>query len=50
MTALEHCFLLEERSRLNFSTMLAIYKVRARVHMLYGYASCCCAQCQYLHT
>lgn len=33
MTALEHCFLLEERSRLNFSTMLAIYKVRARVLM-----------------
>ena len=29
MTALEHTFLLEERSRLNFSTMLAIYKVRA---------------------
>ena len=28
MTALEHTFLLEERSRLNFSTMLAIYKVR----------------------
>lgn len=27
MTALEHTFLLEERSRLNFSTMLAIYKV-----------------------
>ncbi|CAL5222079.1 g4385 [Coccomyxa viridis] len=26
MTALEHTFLLEERSRLNFSTMLAIYK------------------------
>jgi hypothetical protein len=26
MTALEHCFLLEIRSRLNFATMLAIYK------------------------
>lgn len=26
MTALEHCFLLELRSRLNFATMLAIYK------------------------
>jgi metal transporter CNNM len=26
MTALEHCFLLEARSRLNFATMLAIYK------------------------
>ncbi len=26
MTALEHCFLLEVRSRLNFATMLAIYK------------------------
>ena len=26
MTSLEHCFMLEVRSRLNFATMLAIYK------------------------
>ena len=45
MTALEHCFLLEERSRLNFSTMLAIYKVCERIH---GHVTCCCAQCHIL--